>query len=110
MTSHLEILNPDGQWVGVKTVQPGDESTFTNYLPGEARELYAFACSPDNSKTNVRKAVNPGNVLLSRSETFVPHGQAWESVAQLSDGEEFRLSILARRGQEVDIRVVHKSQ
>ncbi len=109
MTSHLEIETVKG-WIGVKTVQPGDESTFTNYQSGEARELYAFKCSEDDRMTAIRKAVNPGNFMISRTETFVPLGVSWELVTELSNGEEFPLSILSQGGQQVNIRVVQRTQ
>lgn len=109
MTLHFEILRPGTEEVLKNRIfQPGEGSTVTNNLADGSRELYVFGCAEDNTFSFIQKSTSSNDVLLSRTERYVPKSTIFKEVATLSPDQPFTISVVTDRGTMADVRLTHK--
>jgi hypothetical protein len=111
MTSHIEVLNSEKQWIGVNRINPGKSTTFTNFNEGERDTLYSIACSPDDSSTRVHKRFPPVPKKLKGERNFEFPSYPWVLVAVLEEGQAFNFPVTSRGdGEKLQFRVIHRKE
>lgn len=109
MTLHFEVLRPGSEEVvGQRVFQPGEGSTIANNLPDGSRELFMYGCSEDNSYSIIEKSSNANDLLLSRTERFVPVSTEFTEVARLFPDQSYTLQTVTDRGTRADVRFTHR--
>lgn len=109
MTLHFEIMRPGTEEIMKKRIfQPGEGSTVSNNLPDGNRELLIFECDNDNLHSTLTRSSANNDILLSRTERFVPLSRQEGEVKILNPDQPLTLQVVTDRGTIADIRLTHK--
>jgi len=107
MPLKLEIYGPDGSWIEIGKVKPGDlPGSISDNKPDGSRDIYIFGCLLDDSKSVIyrSKAGLDGEIGLVRVLTSAD----LETVAELKRGDTHEMRIKTDRSpEERRIRFTH---